>query len=366
MGAARDGWYVADADGEAAGPLPRELLGRYAQRRDLDALTVWHVDWSEWRPLAAVLGPGGAAGGERPARAQGSGASTSRESRAARSAGVALPPEVAARSAELKARLQARLDAQAGTRGGAIAGEAVRAAEAALREGMRDGTLSHADLRDAARAAGTGALERAGAEARATAERAQAAAKAAAAQSSARLGEVLRRFCARLVDTLTLGMLAATVLLAALAVDAPDLLAAFALPFLALWLMIPVEAVLLAAAGTTPGKALFGLRVTDAGGRPPGFGKAAWRSFQVLMNGLAFGIPMLNVVVAALAAGTVLKSGRTVWDRRLDLRVETRPLSALQWQFGFVAVFCVWVLLLSGVWDELLVLLHESFGPAPR
>lgn len=375
MSAARDGWYVADADGEADGPLARDALARYAQRRDLDALTVWHVDWSEWRPLLTVLGAGAAAAASgrdgAPRRADvaaGSGAATATAAAAAvaAAAGAALPPELAAKQQELKERLRQKLEQQKATRGGAVARDAVRAAREELRESMRDGKITQAELRDAARAASSAGIERSKDEARAGAERVKAAAAAKAAESSARLGQAFRRLFARLVDTLTIGMLAALPIGAAVLAERPWVSVAPMLPFIALWLMIPLEALFLAAGGSTPGKALFGLRVVDARGRALGFGPACARGFHVLMRGMAFGIPVVSLVFVAAAGGPLLKDGRTSWDARLGTRVEARPMSAANWQLGLVALFCAWALLGTGLWFEALDWLAQEIAATPQ
>jgi uncharacterized RDD family membrane protein YckC len=371
MSAARDGWYVADADGEADGPLAREVLARYAQRGDLDTLTVWHLDWSEWRPLRAVVGAGvAAAAGARDAASLHANAATgsgmAKVAAAVAAASAMLPPELAAKQQELKERLRQKLEQQKATRGGAVARDAVRAAREELRESMRDGKITQAELRDAARAASSAGIERSKDEARAGADRAKAAAAAKAAEGSARLGQAFRRLFARLVDTLTIGMLAALPIGAVLLAERPWVSVAPMLPFIALWLMIPLEALFLASGGSTPGKALFGLRVVDARGRALGFGPACARGFHVLMRGMAFGIPVVSLVFVAAAGGPLLKDGRTSWDARLGTRIEARPMSATNWQLGLVALFCAWALLGTGLWFEALDWLAQEIAATPQ
>ncbi len=371
MSQAREGWYVADSDGLADGPLSREALARYAQRTDLAELTVWHVDWSEWRPLSAMLGLGGAGIAverERGDRDDGAGSDMRAGLAAAAATGapVALPAVLAAKQAELKARLKSKFEERVGPRGSAVARETVRAARAELGESLRDGTLTQAELRQVARAARSAAVQRAEQAARAGAERAVAEAKTKTQESAARLGQAVRRLLARLVDTLTVGMLGAVLIGALVIAEMPDLEIAWTLPFLALWLMVPLEALFLAAGGSTPGKALFGLRVVDTRGRALGFGSACARGFLVLMRGLAFGIPVVSLVFAATAAGPLLKDGLTTWDKQLGTRVETKPWSAARWQLGIVVLVCACVLLATGLWIELLDWLQQTIAAMPH
>src|SRR6187402_2761414 len=55
MSANNDGWYVADSEGNTEGPMSRAELEERRLRGAFpsDALA-WHLDQSEWRPLAST------------------------------------------------------------------------------------------------------------------------------------------------------------------------------------------------------------------------------------------------------------------------------------------------------------------------
>ncbi|MFZ3481615.1 RDD family protein [Sphingomonas sp. 3-13AW] len=81
------------------------------------------------------------------------------------------------------------------------------------------------------------------------------------------------------------------------------------------------EAVVLAAFGNTPGKALAGIKVRVSNDRQIPFAVALRRNLQLYVYGLAFGIPIF-VVIAALVNYRKVDSGSLVsWDSANDTRV---------------------------------------------
>ncbi len=59
---------------------------------------------------------------------------------------------------------------------------------------------------------------------------------------------------------------------------------------------IVMNAVCISAVGTTPGKAILGMRLTDKDGRKMDFGSALSREIQVLIYGQGFNIPIYNII----------------------------------------------------------------------
>lgn len=57
------------------------------------------------------------------------------------------------------------------------------------------------------------------------------------------------------------------------------------------------------ATGTTPGKAIFGVRVVDEAGRPPGFARSLGRSVLWIVDGQPFGLPLVGFVTALTTTG---------------------------------------------------------------
>ena len=88
---------------------------------------------------------------------------------------------------------------------------------------------------------------------------------------------------------------------------------------------IPESAVLVGLTGGTPGKWLFGVRVLGADGRPVGLAVAIRRELLVWYRGLGLGLPVVSIVTALKAKGTLEETGRTSWDRTLALAVCQRP-----------------------------------------
>jgi tol-pal system protein YbgF len=96
--------------------------------------------------------------------------------------------------------------------------------------------------------------------------------------------------------------------------------------FFLLW--IPIEALLLSVFGTTPGKALFNLKVAVNGGAKPSFSLAINRTLRVWVHGLGFGIPLVSMITAILAYTQLRDVNETSWDRDCKTTVLHRPLGA--------------------------------------
>lgn len=120
----------------------------------------------------------------------------------------------------------------------------------------------------------------------------------------------------------------------------------YALNILALALMVPAEAMVLSGFGTTPGKALLRIRVTNADGSRLDFGTAFNRSFQVWMRGLALGIPVVMLFTMAFGYNRLTSTGSTHWDQALGLSVTHSKVSVLGWIV--LAMFFFLVLLAVG------------------
>ncbi len=112
--------------------------------------------------------------------------------------------------------------------------------------------------------------------------------------------------------------------------DQPILLV-FAAPLL--WLLLEIP--LLAMFGSTPGKALYAIRVLRADGRVPSLFAAGARSATLAIRGLALGFPTLSLIAQGFAFARLQQRGRTSWDEAQNLRVEHREWS------GNRALLCV-------------------------
>lgn len=105
---------------------------------------------------------------------------------------------------------------------------------------------------------------------------------------------------------------------------------------LALFLFPLVEASIISAFGTTPGKALMGIRVLGEDGGKLGFGASYSRSLQSYIVGLGAGIPLVSFVAGIVAFMNLTRNGEVSWDGPVNYR--TRPVNPLRWGVGILLV----------------------------
>ena len=329
MSAMTDGWYVADADGNTEGPMSREELETRRLRGAFpsDALA-WHVDVSEWRPLASTA-----------------------------AVPAVVEQALAAKPAPARAQNAATASGQPGDKA-----ERKRKAREAMAQRAASSSVQATNRRENP---DTGArLLSQAAQGTAAAKPAVPGAKVdpAAAQSSARAGVAMRRFLARVLDTTTLGMLGAVALWATLQREVPGVLgpatetpAVMLLLIMAVIALAPLEAIALFIAGTTPGKALLGLRVLRGGSGRPSPVQAFQRSIDVAWRGMALGIPVLSLITAIVAGARYVSSGTMRWDANAGLDMHAAPIAGGRWQMALAAAFGSFILLSSQFWPDLAV-----------
>jgi hypothetical protein len=116
---------------------------------------------------------------------------------------------------------------------------------------------------------------------------------------------------------------------------------------------IPIEALLIAALGTTPGKWLFGVflqfSISDAYARRDAqaqLSHALRRAFRVWWEGMACGFPLLAPILVAVAYEKLVQNQETDWDFAQDVLVTHGPpgvlnavtgvcgLAAMLWLYG--------------------------------
>jgi uncharacterized RDD family membrane protein YckC len=105
-------------------------------------------------------------------------------------------------------------------------------------------------------------------------------------------------------------------------------------PWIILGQYIPwfvIETLLIHHFGTTPGKWLLGLRVTNEDGSRPSLAEATRRSSRVLFIGIGMGwwLP-LSLICMLLAWFTAHRYGRPIWDQAGGHRVEVASLDPLR------------------------------------
>lgn len=171
------------------------------------------------------------------------------------------------------------------------------------------------------------------------------------AESGKRFLIALRRWLARGIDTLWLGGIATGLLVWLWLSQEPELASAEAL-FPALWLLpvlllVPVETLILAIVGQTPGKALLGLRVLTAEGSTPGLGAAFLRTRILALRGQALGIPLLGILANIAAGSNYIQQQQTRWDERAGTKVIADEIDVTRW------VAALFLLIMgAGLWSE--------------
>lgn len=150
------------------------------------------------------------------------------------------------------------------------------------------------------------------------------------------------RCWARMIDYLLCGMGLA---LAALCyyeplLDLPD--AQFSLIALVAYLF--VEPAMLAAWGTTPGKALLGIRLRCADGSELSYSSAFKRSVDVWFRGGGMGLPIFGLIANINAYFKLKKNGITSWDEAGGFQVSHQRIGA--WRIFAVALLLVAFVLL--------------------
>ncbi len=112
---------------------------------------------------------------------------------------------------------------------------------------------------------------------------------------------------------------------------------------LVLWVLL--EGYLLHRFGTTPGKALFGIRVTQVNGSRLGLQQSMLRAFFVWFIGVGMWWPFVTLATLAFSLWSLLARGSTIWDRQLATRVQQGKLSIARIALAFVAF--VFILLIQ-------------------
>lgn len=114
---------------------------------------------------------------------------------------------------------------------------------------------------------------------------------------------------------------------------------AYVLGFLALPLVMILDAAVIAMTGTSPGKAIAGLKVRDLDGRKLTFETAARRNLQVYWKGLAIGLPILNLVAYGSGYSAVKEAGLTSWDEDTGTRV--LAVEGGEYRIVLIAIFAI-------------------------
>jgi uncharacterized RDD family membrane protein YckC len=99
-----------------------------------------------------------------------------------------------------------------------------------------------------------------------------------------------------------------------------------------------IEILMLHHFGTTPGKWLLGIRVTNPDGSLMNLSESMHRALRVMFAGIGFGWELLSVFCQALSVFTAKNLGNTLWDHAGGHQVVVTPLKPLR-VVTLIAVF---------------------------
>ena len=129
------------------------------------------------------------------------------------------------------------------------------------------------------------------------------------------------------------------------------------------WVTLPhyipwfvLEAFLIHHFGTTPGKWLLSLKVTNLDGSPLDLAAATRRSARVLFTGIGFGWGLLTIFCQVLSYFTTKRMGRPLWDHVGGHQLVFEPLKPLRMVvlvFLFITAFVLQLMvLLPYIWED--------------
>jgi uncharacterized RDD family membrane protein YckC len=124
--------------------------------------------------------------------------------------------------------------------------------------------------------------------------------------------------------------------------------------WLALFLAIPLQALLIGMTGWSVGKWVFGVKVLGEDGQPIGVGPALVRELRVLLTGLGLGLPLISLVTMSNAYSTLEERDATSWDEDQENVVLHRPGGVATTLLNAAGFAIVIVLLGYGVAERLI------------
>ena len=90
--------------------------------------------------------------------------------------------------------------------------------------------------------------------------------------------------------------------------------------------------------GTSVGKWIFGIKVTNPNGKPIGVLNGIKRDLGVYVKGLAMGIPFLTLITLIIAYTNLNKDGTTSWDKNGGYVVSHRPNGGKQYLLNTIGI----------------------------
>lgn len=161
------------------------------------------------------------------------------------------------------------------------------------------------------------------------------------------------RYCARVFDLTVYSFFLAILIGTLLPTTALDKTSNLALDMLILFTWIFVESLLLVVVGTTPGKALFRIRVRLQGCNSIPFMNAFCRSLRVWWRGWGAGLPVVPAFTLWHAESVLERDGITSWDKDGGFEVRHEKIGGLRIAFGVVFFVLFHGLILFDTFEDL-------------
>lgn len=115
-------------------------------------------------------------------------------------------------------------------------------------------------------------------------------------------------------------------------------------PLLTLTAMLLVEPLLLQLFGTTAGKVIFGIWVTDVEDGPLAYARGLERTWMVLFEGMALNIPMLSQYFMFRSYQTLESGGAPNWEQDSELIIQDDKM------YRYVLFAGAYILILAANW----------------
>jgi len=114
---------------------------------------------------------------------------------------------------------------------------------------------------------------------------------------------------------------------------------------LLLFYLIFFEPMMLSSFGTTPGKALLGIKIRALSGKKISYTTGMKRGFLILLNGMGMGIPFITLFTMIIAYNKLKRNGITSWDEKCGINVIHDQLSIFRViLFITIFIFCLFIL----------------------
>jgi uncharacterized RDD family membrane protein YckC len=167
-----------------------------------------------------------------------------------------------------------------------------------------------------------------------------------------------RRYFARSLDTSIHGVIVLFVVAIVLGTIAPETSREFFGALLGtsgqMWFMMLyifaatfLTAAMIGFTGSSLGKWMFGIKVTDKQDRPIGY-KTAWnRELKIWVRGFGLGLPIISLFTLWSAYQYLKKENKTTWDDELGLKVNYRENNSTQAYMSILGVILIFILFLA-------------------